>query len=262
MNKTVLKVIRILVILICIGVICYESIQIYNDQKEYTVAENEYNELVDKATSVAMHSDDDAEIVDYPLITVNHDELLSINEDYVGFLYFPALEISYPIVKEDTVNEYLYKTFEGKSNKAGCIFEDILSNERFTGYHDIVFGHNMKNGSMFGALKKLYQGENPDLLAKEPYVYVYTKDHVYKYRVFAYYNTTVGSGSYTVVETKSQYVNFIKYIRPLTKYEIPEDIDFSTYPSVLTLSTCSGRSGSGRRFVVHTVKVGSYKLGE
>ncbi|MDC7292290.1 MULTISPECIES: class B sortase [unclassified Butyrivibrio] len=259
MTKKVLNIIRIIVILACIGVIIYEGIHIYLDQKEYTVAEDEYTQLEINATSVALHNDEDAEVVDYPLISIDHQQLSSLNKDYVAWIYFPALEISYPVVKENTVNEYLHKTFDGTYNKAGCIFEDILSDENFCGMHDIVFGHNMKNGSMFGKLKQLYNSDNKDLIDSNPYIYIYTKDHVYKYRIFAYYKTVVGSSSYSVVESKSDYEEFIKFIEPKTIYKIPDDISFADYPGILTLSTCSGKSGSGSRFVIHSVKIGSYE---
>ncbi len=261
MNRKILNVIRILLILVCIGIIIYEGAHIYTDQKEYTVAEDEYTEIINQATSVPLYdnTDNEDEIVGYPLITIDHEQLSSINEDYVAWLYFPAMEIAYPVVKETTGNEYLYKTFEGTSNKAGCIFEDILSDENFCGMHDIVFGHNMKNGSMFGKLKQLYnKPETAALIDSNPYIYVYTKDHVYQYRVFAYYRTVVGSSAYSVVENKSQYDEFIKFIEPQTTYKIPDDISFKDYPSILTLSTCSGQSGSGRRFVIHSVKTGSW----
>ena len=260
MNRKALNIIRILLIFICIGIIIYEGIHIYFDQKEYTVAEDEYIEIENKATSVPLYNDDESEIVDYPLLTIDHAQLSSINEDYVAWLYFPAMEIAYPVVKETTINEYLYKTFEGTSNKAGCIFEDILSDENFCGMHDIVFGHNMKNGSMFGKLKQLYnKPETAALIDSNPYIYVYTKDHVHKYRIFAYYRTVVGSNAYSVVENKSEYDDFIKFIEPQTAYKIPSDISFKDYPSILTLSTCSGQSGSGSRFVIHSVKVGSWE---
>lgn len=259
MNRKALNVIRIIVILACIGVIIYEGTHIYLDQKEYTVAEDEYEQLEIKATSVALHNDDEAEIVDYPLISIDHRQLSSINKDYVSWLYFPALEISYPVVKETTIDEYLHKTFDGTYNKAGCIFEDVLSDENFCGMHDIVFGHNMKNGSMFGKLKQLYNKDNVELINSNPYIYVYTKDHVFKYRIFAYYRTVVGSSAYSEVNSKSEYEDLIKFIEPNTTYKIPDDISFADYPGILTLSTCSGQSGSGSRFVIHSVKIGSWE---
>ncbi len=272
MNRKILGLLRIIVICICLGVIAYEGYRIYTDQKEYTVADNEYSAITKRATSIsvdngsmqgnALLNNDEAEVVSYPLLQVNHQELTSINEDYVAWLYFPCVGISYPVVKETEIDEYLYKTFEGKSNKAGCIFEDVLSSETFTGMHDIIFGHNMKNGSMFGQLKQLYKKNNQSLIDSNPYIYIYTKDNIFQYRVFAYYQTTVGSNAYSVVQGEQQYDDFIKYIKPATIYKIPEDIDFTQRPSVLTLSTCSGESGSGRRFVVHSVKTASWEVSE
>lgn len=97
----------------------------------------------------------------------------------------PCLDISYPVVKEIEINEYLYKTFDGKNNRAGCLFEDVLSDDEFCGRHDMIFGHNMKDKSMFGNLKSLSGSAGESLLADNPYVYIYTKDKVYQYEVFA-----------------------------------------------------------------------------
>lgn len=259
MNKKALRVLRIIAILVCLGVIVYEGIRIYYDQKEYSVADNEYESIESNAVKYPSKNDLTSERLEYPLLQIDYDELEAINSDFVAWLYFPALDISYPVVKENEINQYLHLTFDGKVNKAGCLFEDVLSDSEFRGMHDIVFGHNMRNGSMFGNLKKLYTGGNDNLLDTNPYVYIYTKDYVFKYRVFGYYITTVGSEAYKVVETKDSYDEFLDFIQRSSAYPRPSDADFSEYPSLLTLSTCSGRSGSGKRFVVHTYKVGAWE---
>ena len=253
------KVIRIVVLILCLIVIGYEGFMIYEDQREYQVAADEYEEIKSIAVTYTPTSEDEAEIVEYPLLSVNFDKLEKINPDIVAWIYFPCLDISYPVVKETEIDEYLYKTFDMQDNKAGCIFEDILSDSEFKGYHDIVFGHNMKDKSMFGKLKLLYQPENESLLQDDPYVYVYTRDHVFQYRVFAYYITTVGSGAYSVVSDEKEYGDFIKFIKSHTAYKIPEDVDLDSGTSILTLSTCSGKAGGSKRFVVHTIKTNSWE---
>ena len=258
MNKTIFRIIRIILIIVCIGIIGFEGYKIYDDQQEYAVADTEYEEIEKKAV-VWPSSEDEAELVDYPLITIDFDGLEATNKDFVAWLYFPALEISYPVVKENYVDEYIHTTFDGKTNKAGCLFEDVLSDEQFRGMHDIVFGHNMKNLSMFGSLKLLYKKGNENLLKGNPYVYVYTRDYIFQYRVFGYYITNVGSYAYTNVLTNSTYDELVDYIRTNTIYPVPSDADFSLRPSLLTLSTCSGASGSGKRFVVHTYKTGAWE---
>ena len=253
------KVFRLIVILICIGIIIYESIGLYRENKEYNIAGDEYEELVDSSVSVA-GKDDMPDGATYPALQINYSHLKSINKDFVAWLYMPCFEISYPVVHENEIDEYIKKTFEGKYNSSGCLFTDVLSTKDFTGMHDIIFGHNMRNGAMFGKFKQLTQTDGQEIINSSPYVYIYTETAVYRYRVFAYYVTTVGSDSYSVVTSEQEYDDFISYIASNNLYTKPADLDLSEYPSILTLSTCSGRSGSGKRLVIHAAKVESWAL--
>ncbi|WP_029322026.1 class B sortase [Butyrivibrio sp. AE3004] len=257
-------IVKTIIILILIAVIGYEGIMIYKDQSEYSAAVNEYDNIRDTYVKVSDDKTSDNETTDdtedsYPVLDINYDVLYEINPDFIGWLYFPAFpKINYPIVKERSIDQYLHKTFDGKANKAGCIFMDVLSDENFSGLSDMIFGHNMKNLSMFGSLKSLYKSGNEHLLDEDPFVYIYTKDKILKYRVFAYYTTTNASYSYNEVKTHEDYDAYLDYIRKNSLIEIPQDVSFDDYPSLLTLSTCSGQAGSGRRFVVHTVKVAEF----
>ncbi|MBE5835854.1 MAG: sortase [Butyrivibrio sp.] len=252
------KIVRVALIVALVGVMVYEGIGIYTDQKEYEQAEEEYDEIEDSYVVFKGGVQEEASLP-YPDFDINHNSLRIINDAYIGWLYFPAMDISYPVVKERYIDEFLRVTFDGKHNTAGSIFMDIASNEDFRGMSDFVFGHNMRNGSMFGSLKQLYLSDE-DLLKSNDSVFVYTDEYIFQYKVFAYYNTRVGSDAYQLVETEEEYDEFLSFIKSHTAYKIPDDIDFSQYPSLLTLSTCSGKSGSGNRFVVHTVKVGAWKV--
>ena len=254
------KIFRLIVILICVAVIIYESICLYRDRKEYAIADTEYENLLGDAVQMTTPSgsEETAGRESFPPLVIDYAQLKSINEDFVGWLYFPYFGINYPVVQETEVNEYLKKTFDGTRNNSGCLFTDILSSPDFTGMHDIIFGHNMRNGSMFGKLKKLSQSEDRDMIKENPYIYVYTETNVYKYMIFGYYITTVGSDAYSVVTNNEEYDSFINYISSNSVYQKPDDLDLSQRPSILTLSTCSGKSGSGRRFVIHAAKVDSW----
>ncbi len=252
------KVFRIVVILICIAIIIYESICLYRDNKQYKIAESEYDTLAEDVVSV---SEEEAlpEGATFPPLLINYSQLRSINEDFVGWLYFPYFGINYPVVQETEIDEYLHKTFDGTRNSSGCLFIDVLSDPDFNGMHDIIFGHNMRNGSMFGKLKQLSQSENREAIKENPYIYVYTEKNVYQYEIFAYYVTTVGSEAYSVVTNSEEYDDFLRYIVNHSVYPKPDHIDLTQEPSILTLSTCSGKSGSGKRFVIHAAKVQSWE---
>ncbi len=264
-KRSVFEIIRIVIVVALIAVVIYEAAMIFLDQREYAVAGNEYSNLTneyvkDTGKNVAVpdaseeeKAEDDGEFIPYPDLDIDYTALKEINPDFIGWLYFPAVSISYPVVRENEIDEYLYKTFEGTNNRSGSVFMDVLSNREFKGFSDMLFGHNMKNGSMFGSMKKLYQTKDEDLLADNPYIYIYNEEGVRIYRVFAYYTTTEGSYSYTEVTNESEYDDYISYIRRNTIYSIPNNMSFDDYAPLLTLSTCSGQSGSGKRFVVHSV---------
>ncbi len=265
--KSIWGIIRIILIVICLLVVVYESVQIYRDQKEYEVASSEYEFIAEELAGIDEDEGDksiewvDGEEDGYPKFDIDYGALKVINEDYIGWIYFPSLEISYPVVQEQEINEYLTRTFRGNTNKAGSIFMDVLSNSEFTGYSDFVFGHNMRDLSMFGSLKKLLQSDE-DLLEDSPYIYIYTKDYVYRYRIFAYYRTSYDSNTYDEITSDESYDNYIKYIKSHTVYDIPSDVSFESRPSLLTLSTCSGPAGGTTRFVVHSFKDKAWEITE
>ena len=250
---------RLVVVLICIAIIIYESYCLYRDNKQYHIADSEYSNLADDTITMG-DSDDLPEGATYPPLYIDYNQLKSINDDYVGWLYFPYFGINYPVVHETEINEYIHKTFDGTVNKSGCLFTDVLSDPDFNGMHDIIFGHNMRNGSMFGKLKQLAQSENRDAIAENPYIYIYTDTNVYQYEVFAFYITKVGSDAYSVVTDDEEYDEFVNFISTHTAYAKPDDLDLSDRPSILTLSTCSGSTGSGKRFVIHAAKINSWDL--
>ena len=261
---SILVILRIVLIVILLGVIVYEGIMIFNDQKEYSVAVNEYNNIRDKYVVVneeetAAKEKEHTDAEDYPRLDIDFAALKKTNSDFIGWLYVPAISsINYPVVKEQTIDQYLYRTFEGIPNRSGCIFMDVLSDPGFCGMSDMLFGHNMKNGSMFGALKVLYKKKDENVLGNKPYIYIYTADKIFKYRIFSYYTTSDGSYSYTEVKSESDYDKYLDYVKKSSMIDVPKELSFDDYPSLLTLSTCAGQHGSGIRFVVHSVKIATY----
>ncbi len=251
------KVIIGILICILLGVIGYEAYNIYAEQNEYVEAQKAYNIIADHSVRT-IPVEDAPEVIEYPMLSVDYDYLIGVNSDFVGWLYFPCFDISYPVVKENYYDQYLRVTFEGKPNKAGCLFVDTLSTSDFSGMHDMIFGHNMKDESMFGKLKYLSDTKYQEKLSKNPYLYIYTPEGIHQYEVFAYYVTDVGSEAYSEVYTEEEYEAFVNYIRKNSYIPWPEGLELSPDQSILTLSTCSGQSGSGKRFVIHTVKTRTF----
>lgn len=195
----------------------------------------------------------------YPTFQIDYDALLEMNPEFACVIYIPALNILYPVVYSADNTDYLYKTFEGNKNSSGSIFYDALSPRDFSGQNTFLFGHNMKNGSMFGTLKKFDREKG--LCASNPFVYIYTKEFVRKYRIFSYYQTVEDSSSYDDFEGADGYDRYVRMICEHSSFVNGEkDIDFTVRPQLLTLSTCSGRAGSNKRYVVHAAQISKIHL--
>ena len=80
---------------------------------------------------------------------IDFEALAQINPDVVGWITIPDTNIDYPIVQSQDNDTYLRKSFEGESTAAGSIFLDFESQSDMEGYNNIIYGHHMKNGSMF-----------------------------------------------------------------------------------------------------------------
>lgn len=102
------------------------------------------------------------------------------NEDVVGFIHFESAGISYPIVQGRDNDEYLHTDVYGNSSVAGSIFLDSDNKSDFTDTASIIYGHHMRNGSMFGSLEDSLKGgiENKTFC-------IYTRDRKINYKVIS-----------------------------------------------------------------------------
>lgn len=188
------------------------------------------------------------------IVRIDDEALRGINEDYRAWLRIPVLRLSYPLVAGSDNDYYLHYTFEKRYNGAGCLFIDCETASDFSDRNTFIYGHNMKNGSMFGCLKRFRKEQG--LCASDPYFYIYRGGAVYQYEIFAYYTTEYTSDRYQLVHTEEEYDNYITSALRLTEFAPVHELDFSGRPNIVTLSTCSGSGGTTQRMVVHGVLIG------
>ena len=162
-----------LALLAAIGVFAFAGWKLYSIYMDYKQAKDEYKELEELAVHPnpegAQAGDDSSQ----PPITVDFNALLAENQDVVGWLYVEALGISYPVVQGTDNDYYLHMTYQKTYNFAGTIFIDYANNRNFQDLNTIVYGHNMKDGSMFGILKR-FVTENA--YSTSPYFWMLTPE--------------------------------------------------------------------------------------
>ena len=172
--------------------------------------------------------------------------LREVNPDVIGWISIPGTKINYPISQGEDNSYYLTHTWEGEPNYCGAIFLEHTNSTDFTDFNTIVYGHNMRNGSMFAGLhyyKSLAHWET------HPYVYLVTDEGVLRYEIFSSYNAEVDSPTYGLgfrqPETREAYIQMA-----IDKSEIDTGCVPAHTDRILTLSTCTGLGYKERR-VVH-----------
>ena len=105
------------------------------------------------------------------------------------------LGINYPIVYSGDNEKYLRKDIHGNEHIAGSIFLEGLNQSDFSDLYNIIYGHNMNNGIMFGSLKK-YKDEG--FWKKNQYFTIYTESTAYRYQIFSYEDAAGGGNVYKV----------------------------------------------------------------
>lgn len=173
------------------------------------------------------------------------------NADIYAWIYIPDTNIDYPVLQHPT-DDYYYLNYniDGSKGYPGCIYsEGAYNNKEFTDANTVLYGHNMKNGSMFANLHKY---EDSEFFAKHPYVYIYTEDKLRVYRVFAAY---VHSSEHLLYSYNfSDPVMFQRYFEEVMSERtmnsnFSEEVELSGDEHILTLSTCIANKPDNRYLV-------------
>ncbi|MDO4617469.1 MAG: class B sortase [Lachnospiraceae bacterium] len=180
-------------------------------------------------------------------LAVDFASLKAINSDLVCWLYIPVLDLSYPVVQGDDNDWYLHRTFEGAANFAGSLFVEAENQNPLEDPHTIIYGHSMKNQTMFGKLKLLLQN---DLYLQNPVFWILTEEGETMYYMADICYTEAGSSVYTLFEEAGEdFLNYEKEIAAQSGIQnsyLPEITEDSR---LVTLSTCAASEGTARLVV-------------
>ncbi|MBQ8970699.1 MAG: class B sortase [Lachnospiraceae bacterium] len=252
------------------------AFMLFKTAREYKLAENEYEtldrfaqktETVTLTTTSLAPVEIEEEVEEelarnydrsaFPDLEIDFDGLAEINDQIVVWLYVGSVGISYPVVQDVTDEEneyYLHHTFEREENSSGCVFMDWAVNADLTSWNTFIYGHNMKNGTMFGSLKRLLREDG--LYETDPYIYVFTRDWIYRYEIFSFYLDSTDSKMYYTCNTFKEYRQYVR--TALEKSEHECGVEATENNNMLTLVTCSGTGANKKREFVHGTFVDRY----
>ena len=242
-KKKLFNVVMRIIELIFLILLVYSSINIfkwYNNNKENKQIINEI------AESVTINEDTNEE----KKYKINFEELKQKNSDTVAWLKVENTNIEFPIVQANNNSYYLTHNFDKEYNVAGWIFADYKNKLDGTDRNIVVYGHNMRNNSMFGSLKDVITEEwyNNE---ENKYITFVTENDYQTYQVFSVYQIKT-EDYYIQTEFKSN--EFTEFIDTITKRSKKDfGINVSKEDTILTLSTCA--NNNKYRIVLHSVRV-------
>ncbi len=175
------------------------------------------------------------------------------NPDIYAWIYIPDTMIDYPVLQHPEDNTYyLNYNLDGSKGYPGCIYTENYNTKDFSDPNTVIYGHNMKNGSMFAGLHKFEDG---GYFEEHPYVYVYTPEQLYVYEIFAahqYSNAHILlSYDFTDEAVYREFLEDIKSYQGAADH-YREGVEVTTEDRILTLSTCIANQGN-KRYLVQAV---------
>ncbi len=191
--------------------------------------------------------------IEVPEKNLDWEMLREENKDIYAWVYIPGTQVDYPVLQHETENDYyLNRNLDGSSGYPGCIYTQLLNSKDFTDPNTILYGHNMKNGTMFGSL---HEYEDNTFFEEHPYVYIYTPDETLVYEIFA---AATFSNAHLLYEYDftdeygfEKYVEDVSEVRDMNSH-VREDVSIDDGDCLLTLSTCI-KNQPNNRWIVSAV---------
>lgn len=243
-KKRILNIVIYLIlflILICSGFKLYFW---YKDKKnnDETTEQLKNNVKLEKIKND--NSNNEKYIVDFK-------KLKSENSDVVAYIKVNNTNIEYPIVKTSNNNFYLNHSFDKSKNSRGWIFADYKNKFDNTDKNIVIYGHNMRDESMFGSLKNILNEEWYNN-AENMNITFLTENRNYIYKVFSIYK--IESEDYYIKTNFKNDADYEKFLNIIKNRSIKNfDVKLNVDDKILTLSTCA--NNNKYRVVLHAKKL-------
>ena len=195
-----------------------------------TASSDSSNDTAEDSSAKEMPSDNNLSSKD------NIEKFMKEYPESVGWLWFEDDLISQPIMQSEDNSKYSQKDYQGADSNTGAIFMDYRSSADFNDSNTIIYGHNMRDRSMFGAFK--YYKENLAFLEDHKYFQIITPQGTKRYEIFAFMDVPKNSYIYDVIgqnpSNMREFLDTIEY-----KTYIDTGIEPTVDEKIITLSTCT-----------------------
>ena len=167
------RMINNILLIICIFIFCISTWKLYGYYRSYKKAKDTYSKIAKENVKISKNER-----------KIDFKKLKSQNQDIAGWIYIRGTTIDYPIVQGKDNEEYLHQDFNKKKSSSGTIFLDNNCKKDFTSDNNIIYGHHMKNGTMFAQLLKFRE---KSFLKKHNEIMIFTPDRTIHLKVISAY---------------------------------------------------------------------------
>ena len=172
----------------------------------------------------------------------SYEQAKSVNDEVIGWVSVAGTNVSYPVARTDNNKYYLGRNVEKEKSRYGCIFMDFRNADALQQKHIILYGHNMKNGTMFHELANFKQR---DFFDENRYIYFLWDGTDTVWEIFCAY-TIVSESIYPIHTRFNTAQNFadvmnstIEYAKTVNPSNLDSSVVIKSTDQVITLLTCT-----------------------
>ena len=247
--RKIINIILVAIIIVCLSIIGYKYYNYNKDDKlnsEIQDLQPVINEASDLDNNFSGENDgqDQSKDGDY-VNSANEEELKSINSDYKMWIQIENTNINYPVVQGSDNDYYLKHNFRKESNISGTVFVES-ANDIDNDKNIILYGHNMRNGTMFNNITN-YKEES--FFNEDNKINIIMNNTLYEYEAFSVYVKNVSEVNLAIgFASEDEFINYAYNEAEESLYK--KDVDFSAEDNLITLVTCSYEFTDARTIVV------------
>ena len=225
------------VIIVCLaGIVIVSGWRVFKILRDYKQTNDIYKRIAELAQPEGWTGD------------IDFDALKEVNPDIEVWLYYVSTNINYPVVKGKDNDYYLTVGFDNTWALGGSLFIDCITKAPFEQFNTIIYGHHMKDGSMFGSIKNL---KDPKYAKQHPQFELIRPDGKYHLLICAFLNQPSDSSVYTTnfdeedIQGKQAYIDNV-----IETADYVTDEKMSVDDTLVVLSTCAYEFQNARYVVV------------
>lgn len=247
--RKIINIILVAIIIVCLSIIGYKYYNYNKDDKlnsEIQDLQPVINEASDSENNSSGENDGQDQSKDGNYVnSANEEELKSINSDYKMWIQIENTNINYPVVQSSDNDYYLKHNFRKESNISGTVFVES-ANDIDNDKNIILYGHNMRNGTMFNNITN-YKEES--FFNEDNKINIIINNTLYEYEVFSVYVKNVSEVNLAIgFASEDEFINYAYNEAEESLYK--KDVDFSAEDNLITLVTCSYEFTDARTIVV------------